>query len=161
MNTGKIKKDEKMKNLFIREARIIDAEKIIGFQKKMAKETENMNLDHDTINHGVHAVFADPQKGKYYVSEYEDEVIGSLLITYEWSDWRNSFVWWIQSVYIQPDHRRKGVFKEMYRHVRYTALQNDVAGLRLYVEADNINAQKTYEAMGMNSDHYRMFEWLK
>lgn len=150
-----------MKNLFIREARIIDAETIIGFQKKMAVETENMKLDHATINHGVHAVFADPHKGKYYVAEYDDQVIGSLLITYEWSDWRNSFVWWIQSVYIQKGHRRKGVFKEMYRHVRDTALQNDVSGLRLYVEADNITAQKTYEAMGMTSAHYRMYEWLK
>ncbi len=150
-----------MKKLFIREARIIDAEKIIGFQKKMARETENMSLNHDTIYQGVHAVFADPHKGRYYVAEYENEVIGSLLITYEWSDWRNSFVWWIQSVYIQPGHRRKGVFKEMYLHVRETALQNGVAGLRLYVETENTTAQITYEAMGMTSAHYRMYEWLK
>jgi len=150
-----------MKNLFIREARIIDSEKIIDFQKKMAKETEDMILPHDTINQGVHAVFADPHKGRYYVAEYENQVIGSLLITYEWSDWRNSFVWWIQSVYILPDHRRKGVFKEMYRHVRDTAVQNLVAGLRLYVEVENITAQKTYEAMGMNSAHYKMYEWFK
>lgn len=150
-----------MKNLFIREARIIDSDKIIEFQKQMARETENMILPHDTINQGVHAVFADPHKGKYYVAEYENEVIGSLLITYEWSDWRNSFVWWIQSVYIQPDNRRKGVFKEMYRHVRDTAMQNLVAGLRLYVEVENINAQKTYEAMGMDSAHYKMYEWFK
>lgn len=150
-----------MKNLFIREARIIDAEKIILFQKKMAKETENLIMDHDTINRGVYAVFADPHKGRYYVAEYMDEVIGSLLITYEWSDWRNSFIWWVQSVYIQPEHRRKGVFKKMYKHVRDTAVQNLVAGLRLYVETDNVNAHKTYEAMGMNSNHYRMYEWLK
>ena len=88
-------------------------------------------------------------------------MIGSLLITYEWSDWRNSFVWWIQSVYILPAHRRKGVFKDLYLHVRETALQNGVAGLRLYVETENMTAQKTYTAMGMNSDHYKMFEWLK
>jgi ribosomal protein S18 acetylase RimI-like enzyme len=151
---------KKMKNLFIREARIIDSERIIDFQKKMALETENIILDHDTINQGVHAVFADPHKGKYYVAECDNEVIGSLLITYEWSDWRNSFVWWIQSVYIQPDHRRQGVFKEMYRHVREIAMQNLVAGLRLYVEIENIKAQKTYEAMGMNGTHYRMYEWF-
>jgi len=150
-----------MKKLFIREARIIDADKIIGFQKKMARETENMNLDHDTIYQGVHAVFADPQKGRYYVAEYENEVIGSLLITYEWSDWRNSFVWWIQSVYILSGYRRKGYFKEMYLHVRETAIKNGVAGLRLYVETENTTAQKTYEAMGMTSAHYRMYEWLK
>ncbi|MFO7754664.1 MAG: GNAT family N-acetyltransferase [Bacteroidales bacterium] len=150
-----------MKNLFIREARIIDAEKIISFQKSMAMETEDMSLDTDTVNHGVHAVFADPHKGKYYVAEYKGEVMGSLLITYEWSDWRNSFVWWLQSVYILPEHRRKGIFKEMYLHVKETALQNNVSGLRLYVEQENVNAQKTYEAMGMKSDHYRMYEWLK
>ncbi|MDZ7738340.1 MAG: GNAT family N-acetyltransferase [Bacteroidales bacterium] len=150
-----------MKNLFIREARIIDAEEIIAFQKKMAMETEDMDLDHDIINQGVHAVFADPHKGSYYVAEYKGEVIGSLLITYEWSDWRNSFVWWLQSVYIIPEHRRKGIFKEMYLHVKETALQNNVSGLRLYVEQENVNAQKTYEAMGMKSDHYRMYEWLK
>lgn len=150
-----------MKNLFIREARIIDAEKIIAFQKSMAMETEDMSLDTDTVNHGVHAVFADPHKGSYYVAEYKGEVIGSLLITYEWSDWRNSFVWWLQSVYIIPEHRRKGIFKEMYLHVKETALQNNVSGLRLYVEQENVNAQKTYEAMGMKSDHYRMYEWLK
>jgi ribosomal protein S18 acetylase RimI-like enzyme len=150
-----------MQKLFIREARIIDAEKIIAFQKKMATETENMKLEHDTIHQGVHAVFADPHKGVYYVAEYNNEVIGSLLITYEWSDWRNSFVWWIQSVYILPGYRRKGYFKEMYLHVRETALQNGVAGLRLYVEKDNAAAQKTYEALGMSGDHYRMYEWLK
>ncbi|MDT8401972.1 MAG: GNAT family N-acetyltransferase [Bacteroidales bacterium] len=150
-----------MGKLFVREARIIDAEKIIGFQKEMAIETENMKLGHDTIYQGVYAVFADPHKGRYYVAEYDDEVIGSLLITYEWSDWRNSFVWWIQSVYVQPAHRRKGFFKEMYIHVKETALQNGVAGLRLYVELENINAQKTYEAMGMTSAHYKMYEWLK
>lgn len=150
-----------MGKLFIREARIIDAEKIIGFQKEMAMETETMKLGDETIYQGVYAVFADPHKGRYYVAEYEDEVIGSLLITYEWSDWRNSFVWWIQSVYVQPEHRRKGFFKEMYMHVKETAVQNGVAGLRLYVETENINAQKTYEAMGMTSAHYRMYEWLK
>jgi ribosomal protein S18 acetylase RimI-like enzyme len=150
-----------MKNLFIREARIIDAEEIIAFQKYMAMETEDMSLDHDKINQGVHAVFADPHKGKYYVAEYKGEVIGSLLITYEWSDWRNSFVWWLQSVYIKPEHRRKGIFKEMYLHVKETALQNNVSGLRLYVEHENVNAQKTYEALGMKSNHYRMYEWLK
>jgi len=160
MNTEKTKLIE-MQNLFIREARIIDSETIISFQKMMAKETENMVLDHDTVKQGVHAVFADPHKGKYYVAEYRDEVIGSLLITFEWSDWRNSFLWWIQSVYILPAHRRKGVFKEMYRHIREIAVHNLVAGLRLYVETENRNAQKTYEAMGMTSNHYKMYEWLK
>jgi len=150
-----------MKDLFIREARIIDADKIIGFQKKMAKETEDMSLDHEVINQGVYAVFADPAKGKYYVAEDNSEVIGSLLITNEWSDWRNSFVWWFQSVYIEKSYRRRGIFKMMYNHIKENAINNGIAGLRLYVEVENTTAQKTYEAMGMNSSHYKMYEWLK
>jgi len=150
-----------MKDLFIREARIIDADKIIGFQKKMAKETEDMSLDHEIINQGVYAVFADPAKGKYYVAEDNSEVIGSLLITNEWSDWRNSFVWWFQSVYIEKSYRRRGIFKMMYNHIKENAINNGIAGLRLYVEVENTTAQKTYEAMGMSSSHYKMYEWLK
>ncbi len=150
-----------MKDLFIREARIIDADKIIGFQKKMAKETEDMSLDHEVINQGVYAVFADPAKGKYYVAEDNSEVIGSLLITNEWSDWRNSFVWWFQSVYIEKSYRRRGIFKMMYNHIKENAISNGIAGLRLYVEVENTTAQKTYEAMGMSSSHYKMYEWLK
>lgn len=150
-----------MKDLFIREARIIDADKIIGFQKKMAKETEDMSLDHEVINQGVYAVFADPARGKYYVAEDNGEVIGSLLITNEWSDWRNSFVWWFQSVYIEKSYRRRGIFKMMYNHIKENAIRNGVAGLRLYVEVENTTAQKTYEAMGMSSSHYKMYEWLK
>ena len=150
-----------MKDLFIREARIIDADKIIGFQKKMAKETEDMSLDHEVINQGVYAVFADPAKGKYYVAEDNSEVIGSLLITNEWSDWRNSFVWWFQSVYIEKSYRRRGIFKMMYNHIKENAINNGIAGLRLYVEVENTTAQKTYEAMGMSSSHYKMYEWLK
>ena len=150
-----------MKDLFIREARIIDADKIIGFQKKMAKETEDMSLDHEIINQGVYAVFADPAKGKYYVAEDNSEVIGSLLITNEWSDWRNSFVWWFQSVYIEKSYRRRGIFKMMYNHIKESAINSGIAGLRLYVEVENTTAQKTYEAMGMSSSHYKMYEWLK
>lgn len=150
-----------MKDLFIREARIIDADKIIGFQKKMAKETEDMSLDHEVINQGVYAVFADPARGKYYVAEDNGEVIGSLLITNEWSDWRNSFVWWFQSVYIEKSYRRRGIFKMMYNHIKENAISNGIAGLRLYVEVENTTAQKTYEAMGMSSSHYKMYEWLK
>ncbi|MCF8222832.1 MAG: GNAT family N-acetyltransferase [Bacteroidales bacterium] len=150
-----------MKDLFIREARIIDADKIIGFQKKMAKETEDMSLNHEVINQGVYAVFADPARGKYYVAEDNGEVIGSLLITNEWSDWRNSFVWWFQSVYIEKNYRRRGIFKMMYNHIKENAINNGIAGLRLYVEVENTTAQKTYEAMGMSSSHYKMYEWLK
>jgi len=83
------------------------------------------------------------------------------LITYEWSDWRNTDVWWLQSVYVIPEFRRKGVFRKMYSRVKAEAEKQNVAGLRLYVETNNAAAQKTYEAIGMKSEHYRLYEWLK
>ncbi|HUS86428.1 MAG TPA: GNAT family N-acetyltransferase [Bacteroidales bacterium] len=148
-------------NIIIREAAERDSEVIIGFQKQMAKETEELILDSDTIFKGVHAVFNDAGKGKYFVAEESGKIIASLMITFEWSDWRNSNVWWFQSVYVLPEFRRHGVFRKMYTHVRELALSSGVAGLRLYVESNNNRAHLTYEAMGMNSDHYRMYEWLR
>ncbi|MEE4115321.1 MAG: GNAT family N-acetyltransferase [Marinilabiliaceae bacterium] len=138
-----------------------DAETIIDFQQKMAVETEGMVLDPIIISSGVNAVFKDPSKGRYYIAADNNKVVASLLITYEWSDWRNSYIWWFQSVYVLPEYRRKGIFSRMYDFIKYLALSNKVAGLRLYVESDNRTAMKTYEAMGMNGDHYKLFEWLK
>lgn len=148
-------------NLIIRKAETTDAEEIILFQENMAIETEDIILEHDIIAGGVVAVFADKTKGQYYVAESNREVIGSLLITAEWSDWRNSYIWWFQSVYIKPAFRRKGIFREMYKYIRTRAGENNIAGLRLYVEKENTTAQNTYEAMGMDGDHYKLFEWLK
>lgn len=145
----------------IRKASLNDAPAIIEFQKKMAWETEKLELRDDLINPGVNAVFSDSSKGEYYVAEADGKVIASLLITREWSDWRNTFVWWFQSVYVLPDFRQQGVFKAMFRFVKDEALKNGAAGLRLYVEKNNITAQKTYERLGMNDKHYSMFEWLK
>lgn len=145
----------------IREAKREDAEIIITFQQKMAMETEGVELYDSIICAGVKAVFDDPGKGSYYVAEDNGKITGSLLITPEWSDWRNSWVWWFQSVYILPEERRKGIFRLMYDHIRSLALEKDIAGLRLYVEKDNTRAQKTYEAMGMDGEHYLMFEWMK
>ena len=147
--------------LNIRKAVLTDAQSIIDFQQKMALETEQLALYADILSKGVEAVFNDNSRGQYYVGEADGKVISSLLITYEWSDWRNSNVWWLQSVYVVPEQRRKGVFRAMYSHILKEANRNNVAGLRLYVETNNIAAQKTYESLGMESQHYRMYEWLK
>jgi GNAT superfamily N-acetyltransferase len=147
--------------IIIREATLSDAETIIGFQQKMAWETEEMSLETEIISKGVKAVFEDPSRGQYYVAESTGTVVASLLITYEWSDWRNTNVWWFQSVYVLPDSRRKGIFSKMYNFIKSAAEKQKVAGLRLYVETNNSRAKKTYESLGMNSDHYTMYEWLK
>jgi GNAT superfamily N-acetyltransferase len=145
----------------IREASVDDAKTLIFFQQQMAIETEGLSLDEKILNGGVMAVFDDPSKGRYFVAENDGTVIASLLITYEWSDWRNAWVWWFQSVYVLPEFRRKGVFSKMYDFVRRRADSRGAAGLRLYVESNNAAARRTYESMGMNSEHYTMYEWLK
>ena len=145
----------------IRKATSEDADVIIDFQQKMAWETEKMTLVPEIIAKGVNAVFTDPSHGQYWVAEDNGIVVASLLITYEWSDWRNSNVWWFQSVYVFPDFRRKGIFRSMYMHIKNEAENRGVAGLRLYVETNNSSAQKTYEALGMKSKHYTMYEWMK
>jgi ribosomal protein S18 acetylase RimI-like enzyme len=144
----------------IRRATPDDAPSIISFQKAMAMETEGMELNADVVNKGVMAVFHDEDKGQYYVAEDRGIVVGSLMITFEWSDWRNADIWWFQSVYVIPGYRRKGIFTMMYDHVKKEGMDCGIAGLRLYVESANIRAQKTYEAMGMNGSHYRTFEWM-
>lgn len=147
--------------IVIRKAMLTDASAIIDFQKKMAWETEQMTLVDRIITKGVERVFSEPTCGQYYVAEAEGKVIASLLITYEWSDWRNSNVWWFQSVFVLPGFRRKGIFRSMYAYILKEAEMNNVAGLRLYVETNNSAAQKTYESLGMKSEHYRMYEWMK
>jgi GNAT superfamily N-acetyltransferase len=145
----------------IRRAIPENAQKIISFQQAMAMETEGLKLNETILGKGVKAVFDDPSKGEYFVAESEGSVIASLLITYEWSDWRNSNVWWFQSVYVVPRFRRKGIFRMMYLFIKNEAERLGVAGLRLYVEKNNSAARKTYEAMDMTSEHYTMYEWLK
>lgn len=145
----------------IRQAILEDAATIIDFQIKMAWETEKMSLVPSTVTKGVNAVFSDSSKGRYYVAESDGSVIASLLITYEWSDWRNSGVWWFQSVYVVPHFRRQGIFSKMYNHIRKLAEEQGIAGLRLYVESGNNRAMKTYEALGMSSEHYSFYEWMR
>ena len=145
----------------IRKAISSDAPSIIDFQLKMAWETEKLALNTETVTKGVYAVFGDDSKGQYFVAEAQKIPIASLLITYEWSDWRNCNVWWYQSVYVIPEYRRKGVFRKMYAFIKRLAEEKDIAGLRLYVESRNSVARKTYESLGMSSEHYSFYEWMR
>jgi GNAT superfamily N-acetyltransferase len=147
--------------ILIRKAKPSDTPSIIDFQLKMAWETEKMKLVPEIVTKGVDAVFHDQSRGQYYVAESDGKVVASLLITYEWSDWRNCSVWWFQSVYVVLEFRRQGVFRKMYSHIRELAEEQDIAGLRLYVETKNSRAQKTYEALGMSSEHYAFYEWMR
>jgi GNAT superfamily N-acetyltransferase len=139
-----------------------EAQQIISFQIAMALETENIILDPETVKHGVKAVYADPAKGNYFIAEEDGQVIASLLTTYEWSDWRNGTVLWIQSVYVIPEFRRKGIYKALYGYIR-TMVEHDhrLKGIRLYADKGNLIAQKVYEKLGMTADHYQLYEWLK
>ncbi|MBL7067341.1 MAG: GNAT family N-acetyltransferase [Candidatus Marinimicrobia bacterium] len=146
-------------NPSIRKARINDAETIADFNIAMAKETEGKALGPVVIRAGVNSLFANPQYGFYVVAEVQNRIAGCLMITTEWSDWRNGLFWWIQSVYIHPDYRRKGIYRAMYSFVKESARQKpNICGLRLYVEKRNVSAQRTYTALGMAECHYKMFE---
>lgn len=146
----------------IRAATVTDAGPIVEFQQAMARETESVELDPPVVTRGVQAVFDQPARGRYFIAEAAGEVIASLLITYEWSDWRDGNVWWIQSVYVRPEHRRRGVYARMYDEVRAAAMRDDgVRGIRLYVDRRNTSAQDVYRRCGMNGEHYLVFEWMK
>jgi ribosomal protein S18 acetylase RimI-like enzyme len=148
--------------MIVREATPDDARTIATFQLAMASETEQLMLDPEVVDKGVRAVFDDPGKGNYYVTEIKGEVIGSLMTTFEWSDWRNGTVLWIQSVYILPQFRRKGAYRKMYLFLQEKVLSDQsLRGIRLYVDKSNSRAQTTYLDLGMNADHYQTFEWMK
>jgi ribosomal protein S18 acetylase RimI-like enzyme len=145
--------------VLIRRATPADLPVIVEFNRRLAEETENKVLDTDVLTRGVSATFADPHKGPYFVAEEAGQVVGQLQITFEWSDWRNGWMWWIQGVYVRADARRQGVFRALYDHV-YQAARADpeVIALRLYVERDNAAAQRTYESLGMSRTGYLLFE---
>ena len=135
-----------------------DAHAITLHNQAMAAETENKLLDWKIVHPGVESVLADPGKGFYLVAVAEGEVVGNLMITYEWSDWRNCNLWWFQSVYLRPEIRKQKVFSQMFAWIKEKAMADGVKELRLYVEKDNLNAQKVYQAMGMAESHYLMFD---
>ncbi|MBP9019373.1 MAG: GNAT family N-acetyltransferase [Rikenellaceae bacterium] len=146
----------------IREATINDHLVIVDFQMAMALETEGLKLERNVLSDGVKAVLTKDRGAKYYIAEMDGVIVAMLMITLEWSDWRNSWVWWIQSVYTKPGFRGKGIFKKLYSHiVDLVERAEDVVGIRLYVDKRNLNAQKVYTSLGMNGDHYTTYEWMK
>ena len=148
--------------IIVRPAVFDDAIAIIDFQLKMAMETESLVLDYHTVTQGVHKVFEDPNKGSYYVAVDNGNVIGSLMTTYEWSDWRCGTVIWIQSVYIMSDYRGQGVYKKLYKYIQQMIPpESGSRGIRLYVDKNNQPAQQVYEKLGMNGEHYQVYEWMK
>lgn len=143
----------------IRIANVSDTESLVNFNQAMALETENKILSNEILHKGVTAVFDGENKGFYVVAEENKQIIGGLLITKEWSDWRNKWFWWIQSVYILPEARGRKIYNLLYDFVKTEAIiKGDVCGFRLYVEKENVNAQKVYEKRGMESSHYLMYE---
>jgi len=145
--------------ILIRLAQDTDADFLVDFNTAMALETEHRILPPDTISTGVRNLLRHPEWGFYIVAESEGRVVGCLMITYEWSDWRNGLFWWVQSVYIRPEFRRRGIYRRMDTYIRRMAKNaGNVCGLRLYVDRDNLTAQMTYGKLGMSETHYLLFE---
>lgn len=146
----------------IRRANLNDLEKIVEFNYNLAYETEDKELNKKVLSRGVEALLTDDSKGVYHVYEIDGKVVGQIMYTYEWSDWRNGLFIWVQSVYVDKEHRGKGIFKSLYNHIK-SMCDNDenICGIRLYVEVENLTAQKTYEALGMEKCNYYMYEYEK
>ena len=153
-----------MNKVSIRTATVADIETVATNNAAMAAETEGRRLDPETLRTGVRRVLADPTRGVYYLAELDGSVVGQLLITREWSDWRDGWFWWIQSVFVAPEARRTGVYRVLHEHVVAEARRaGDVCGIRLYTERANTRAQQVYEQMGMTRSAYVMYEadWSK
>jgi len=142
----------------VRAAGLEDLEALVSGNLALAEETERVRLEADTLRQGIRALLEARAPGRYWVAELDGRVVGQLLVTFEWSDWRNRMVWWIQSVYVTPDARRSGVLRTLYDAARREALAAGAGGLRLYVDTTNLRAQAVYTSLGMNGDHYRVFE---
>jgi len=146
----------------IRRAEPRDAKALTAFNLSLALETEGKRLKSPLVTQGVEALLSGSGSGFYVVAEQAGNVVASLLITTEWSDWRNGEFWWIQSVFVLPEVRRRGIYRQLYDYVHSMAAQNDrVCGFRLYVEKSNRRAQETYLALGMQETEYLVFEQLK
>lgn len=151
-----------VKKFVITPADIADLSLMVDFQLKMAYETEGLKLDKAILEKGIKSALIDSSKAKYFVARVKDKPVGMLMITTEWSDWRNGWTWWIQSVYVVPEMRGEGVFRALYSYVKELIIATpDITGVRLYVDKRNIRAQKVYEALGMTGEHYATFEWMK
>lgn len=144
----------------IRDARPGDLEVIVDFNRRLAEESEGKSLDQATLTPGVAALLADRQKGRYFIAESAGRVAGQVMITHEWSDWRNGDIWWLQSVYVHTDFRRQGVFRQLLEHVLAQVKAEGAIGLRLYVDEHNQSAIETYRRFGFESGAYRVMERL-
>lgn len=142
----------------VRAATLADLDFIVAGNLAMAVETERLQLDAAVLRSGVLALLERRAPGHYWIAEVDGDPAGQLLITFEWSDWRSRMIWWIQSVYVLPDARSRGVFRALYEHARRQAQAEGAGGLRLYVDTGNTRAQQVYATLGMNGDHYRVFE---
>lgn len=147
-----------MSGIDTRPAQRADIPALVEFNLAMALETESKQLDRAVLTHGVTAVFDEPRRGFYLVATEGAAVVGGLMVTYEWSDWRDGDWWWIQSVFVRETHRRMGVYRALHAEVQRLARAAGAVGVRLYVEWDNRSAQQTYRALGMEQVHYHMFQ---
>jgi GNAT superfamily N-acetyltransferase len=146
----------------IRPARPEEADLLIEFQALLARETESLELDRAALGRGVRAVFDDPGLGEYWVAELDGRVAACLLVTREWSDWRNGSVLWVQGVYVVPESRGRGIYRALYEQLRRRVEATpDLKGIRLYVDQRNRRARATYEQLGMTHEHYALYEWMK
>jgi GNAT superfamily N-acetyltransferase len=143
----------------VRRATSADLEVVVEFNRLLAEESEGKTLDLTLLRPGVQAVLHDPHKGLYFLGEIDGQIVGQMAVTFEWSDWRNGWFWWIQSVYVQSGWRRQGVFRALFHHVQQTAQNEEqVIGVRLYVEKENLVAHQTYLGLGLVWTGYQVME---
>jgi GNAT superfamily N-acetyltransferase len=145
-------------DVLIRNAEPTDWATIAEFNRALAAETEDKQLDWEVLSNGVRRLLADVGKGRYFMAEDAGRIVGTTMITYEWSDWRDGWIWWIQSVYVHPDYRGRGVFSRLYRHIEALAAELDIKAVRLYVLTSNTRARATYPALGMHESGYTVLE---
>jgi GNAT superfamily N-acetyltransferase len=145
-------------DILVRNAEATDWATIAEFNRALAAETEDKALDWDILSEGVRRLLEDPAKGRYFIAEVGGRIVGTTMITYEWSDWRDGWIWWIQSVYVHPDFRGRGVFSSLYRHVEQLAAAEEVRAVRLYVLRSNERAHATYLKLGMHESGYTVLE---
>ena len=144
--------------MMIRRATAADAAVVVDFNYRLAEESEGKVLDRAVLRSGVEAGLADERKARYFLAEEDGDILGQTMVTYEWSDWRNGWIWWIQSVYVRPEARRKGAFRALYEHILATGRREGVIGIRLYVEEKNTKAHETYLKLGMEWGGYWVME---
>ena len=145
--------------LEIRLATQRDADTIVAYNTAMALESEDIDLDQAALRAGVAAALSDPAKAFYLLAEIDNLPVGQLMVTTEWSDWRNGWIWWVQSVYVKSENRRQGVYRKLYGRLQQLAAERgDVRGMRLYVMRENLVAKQTYEALGMSHSEYDLYE---